>query len=271
VARPRASYADALNAKLPPLRVAVHATSFFGMQTEPAARVAVETVAATLEALGHGVVEACPEVRTDDLRACVELMWSVDLAGLAGIFARATRRDAGPQDVEAASWACVRRGREISALDLEAALAVMNSTSRSWGRFLEEYDVFLCPTTPTPAPASGVPNQNDERVDTAEAWMSELFDRIPFTPIANLTGQPSVSLPLGQAEDGMPLGVMLTAQTLREDLLLGTAAALEEATPWADRRAADDASSPRRPGRAAQTNVRLAARLKAGRSASRAT
>ena len=58
---------------------------------------------------------------------------------------------------------------------------------------------------------------------------------MPFTPIANLTGQPSISLPLGESGDGLPLGVMLTAQTLREDLLLRVAAQLERALPWRHR------------------------------------
>jgi amidase len=34
----------------------------------------------------------------------------------------------------------------------------------------------------------------------------------------------------------MPIGVMLTAQTLQEDLLIRVAAQLETAMPWADRR-----------------------------------
>jgi amidase len=34
----------------------------------------------------------------------------------------------------------------------------------------------------------------------------------------------------------MPIGVMLGAQTLREDLLLALAAQLEEALPWRERR-----------------------------------
>jgi amidase len=34
----------------------------------------------------------------------------------------------------------------------------------------------------------------------------------------------------------MPVGVMLTAQTLREDLLLALAAQLERARPWRERR-----------------------------------
>ena len=41
----------------------------------------------------------------------------------------------------------------------------------------------------------------------------------------------------------LPLGVMLTAQTLREDLLLGVAASLEQAMPWLERRPAVDAGA----------------------------
>jgi len=96
----------------------------------------------------------------------------------------------------------------------------------------------VCATTPQAAPASGVPDQADGRFNTAARWIDAVFGPGPFTPIANLTGQPSISLPLGEAADGMPIGVMLTAQTLREDLLLQVSAALEEATPWRQRRPA---------------------------------
>jgi amidase len=243
LARPHERFLDSLSAKLPPLRVAVHTSSFFGTPTEPSARAVVQATAATLERLGHRVEEDCPVVAEDSLRACMEAIWSVDLANLAATFARIGGGEAGPGQVEAASWACIRRGREISALELEAAASVVNSTARRWGRFLDEHDLFLCPTAPTPAPPTGVPDQDDERIDTARAWIGEVFDRIPFTPIANLTGQPSISLPLGETSDGMPLGVMLTAQTLREDLLLQVGAALEEATPWRQRRPAVDAGS----------------------------
>jgi amidase len=53
-----------------------------------------------------------------------------------------------------------------------------------------------------------------------------------------MTGQPAVSLPLGVSSDGLPIGVQLAAQALREDVLLRVAAQLEEAMPWADRRPA---------------------------------
>jgi amidase len=170
------------------------------------------------------------------LRTCSEVVWSVDLASLAASFTRISGREARPDTVEAASWACIQRGREISALELEAAAAAVNSTSRRWGRFMDEWDLFLCPTTPTAAPPSGVPDQDDAAIDTATKWIDAVFALSPYTPLTNLTGQPSISLPLGESDDGLPVGVMLTAQTLREDLLLSVSAALESAIPWVHRR-----------------------------------
>jgi amidase len=66
---------------------------------------------------------------------------------------------------------------------------------------------------------------------------------VPFTPIANVTGQPAISLPLTETGDGLPVGVMLTAQTLREDLLLQVAAQLERALPWQGRTPAINAAA----------------------------
>src|SRR5205085_9679396 len=114
VARPPASFAESLSRELAPLRVAIRETSFFGAETEPEAGAAVRAAAAALEGIGHHVEEACPTVAEESLRACMEAVWSVDLASLADAFARINRREAGPGQVEAASWACIRRGREIS-------------------------------------------------------------------------------------------------------------------------------------------------------------
>jgi len=243
VARPPAPFSAGLHRELSPLRVAMRTESFFGQATAPEARAAVEAAAATLEGLGHHVEQASPKASEAAIRSCLQTVWSVDLATLAATFGRLGGREVAREQVEAASWACIRHGRALTALDLEAAASVVNSISRIWGRFLDQYNVFLCPTTPGPAPPSGTPDQNDQRFDSAGAWLDEVFALSPFTPIANITGQPSISLPLGESRDGMPLGVMLTAQTLRENLLLRVATALERAMPWEHRRPAVLASS----------------------------
>jgi amidase len=57
----------------------------------------------------------------------------------------------------------------------------------------------------------------------------------PYTAIVNVTGQPAISVPLYEGDDGLPLGVQLIGPPAGEDVLLGLAAQLERAAPWSDR------------------------------------
>jgi len=58
----------------------------------------------------------------------------------------------------------------------------------------------------------------------------------PWTPFANVTGQPAVTIPAGIAADGLPLSVQLVGRVGAEDTLYSLAAQLEQAAPWADMR-----------------------------------
>jgi amidase len=238
VARPERPFADAVGTDPGRLRVAVHTESFSGRATEPELAAGVEAAARQLEAMGHVVEPACGPIDVNGLAAAHLTIWSWLLGGIAAALGARAGRRPGPDTVETASLACIEHAATLTARDVATAYAVQNGTSREWGSFLDEYDLFLSPTTATGPTPSGTPAQDDPRYTTAAAWMEELFAYIPYTPIANSTGQPSISLPLGTAADGLPIGVMLTAQTLREDLLLAVAAQLEEALPWADRRPA---------------------------------
>jgi len=243
IASPPQPFTASLQSAPAPLRVAGCTSSPFGAAVEPPVRTAVEAVLAVLEGMGHHVEEACPPVDEQRLRDCLETIWSLDLAALAGVFGRIRGAEADPDSVESASWACILRGRELSALELDTAAAAVNSVSRRWGAFLEDHDLFVCPTTPTGPPPSGIPSQDDARHTSASDWIDAVFAPSPFTPLTNLSGQPSISLPLGEGPDGLPIGVMLSAQTLREDLLIAVAAELERALPWAARRPAIHAAA----------------------------
>ena len=60
----------------------------------------------------------------------------------------------------------------------------------------------------------------------------------PFTAFVNLTGQPAISLPLFEGDDGLPLAIQLIGPPVAEGSLLSLAAQLEAEVGWAERRPA---------------------------------
>lgn len=236
VRRPEQPFAEQAGADPGPLRIAMHTASYWGRETEPEVRAAVEAVALALEGIGHRVEEAAPAVDADAFRAMHLIVWPWLVATLATALGEIAGREPSERNVETASLACIRHARETGALEISAAYGIQNAVSREWGGFLDDFDLFLSPTTPTGPPPGGVPSHDDPIYADVERWIDDFYSVSPYTPVANTTGQPAVSLPLATAADGMPIGVMLAAQTLREDLLIRVAAQLEAAMPWADRR-----------------------------------
>lgn len=65
-----------------------------------------------------------------------------------------------------------------------------------------------------------------------------LFDRLAryanFTPLANVTGSPALSIPMAKTQDNLPISVQLMSKHGDERTLLELAFALEsEYSPWA--------------------------------------
>lgn len=111
---------------------------------------------------------------------------------------------------------------------LPLAIARLRGLRRRSARFFGGYDVLLTPTLAEPTPSVGylAPTDYHEVIDRLINWVA-------FTPLQNVTGEPAISLPLAQSADGLPVGMMLAADTGREALLLELAYELEEARPWA--------------------------------------
>jgi Asp-tRNA(Asn)/Glu-tRNA(Gln) amidotransferase A subunit family amidase len=55
---------------------------------------------------------------------------------------------------------------------------------------------------------------------------------IAYTLLYNMTGQPSMSVPLYWTVDGMPIGALFTGRFGAEETLFSLAAQLEKAHPW---------------------------------------
>jgi amidase len=111
---------------------------------------------------------------------------------------------------------------------LPLAISRLGRTRKVTARFFQDYDVLLTPTLAEETPPIG---HLDPTADY-EQVIDRLVDWAAFTPLQNATGEPAVSLPLGQSADGMPMGMMLAAPIGHERRLLGLAYELEEARPW---------------------------------------
>jgi Asp-tRNA(Asn)/Glu-tRNA(Gln) amidotransferase A subunit family amidase len=57
-----------------------------------------------------------------------------------------------------------------------------------------------------------------------------------FTPLANATGNPAMSVPLYWSAEGLPIGTHFMARYGDEATLFRLAAQLEQARPWAEKR-----------------------------------
>ncbi len=111
---------------------------------------------------------------------------------------------------------------------LPLAIARLATLRRRMLTRVRDYDVLLTPTLADVPPVVG---HLDPTADY-EQIIDRLVDWVAFTPLQNVTGDPAISLPLGESEDGLPIGTMFSARMGREATLLALAYELEEAAPF---------------------------------------
>jgi amidase len=199
---------------------------------------AVESVADVLMDLGHTVVESWPKAMDpawDEgvLGRIVLNIISSYQANFIALFSQAIGRDIGPQDMDCDNWAVTQLGRTLTAVQYLDAVNELHRFNREIAGWWEQgFDLLVTPTIPEPPPPLGelVPDANEPfKGFLRSSLLTQLL--VPF----NMTGQPAISLPLCQTDDGLPIGIQMVAAFGREDLLFRIASQMEMAMPWAGR------------------------------------
>ena len=107
-------------------------------------------------------------------------------------------------------------GHYLRALRLRRTIAVAAD------RLLACYDALLSPTRPTVAPPADRP------------WVKKSGERAadPLGAFGSCVGLPAISVPMGFADDGLPIGLQILGRAYDENVVLAVASAYQELTDW---------------------------------------
>jgi amidase len=217
-----------LDAHVAPLRIGVWTDAFNGSPVDAESAGAAERAARLLASMGHHVDISAPDVfSAPELWDVARIALAVTAAAEAAAWTGRIGHPLGEADLEPRTWAMVRDGQAVSAVDLHALIARMQVLAADAFEWWDSYDLLVTPTTAAPASPLG---------EYLTRYVSGLGSA--FTRPVNVTGQPAISIPLGWPGDGLPRGVQLVGAHGRDDLVVRVAAALELAEPWAHRRPA---------------------------------
>jgi amidase len=230
---PTRPFADEVGADPGALRIAFMAEAPTGVPLHPDCVAAVRDAASLCEELGHHVEEAAPPVDGQDFIQTFTTLWSVGAAATIAGWALRTGTTPKQHQFETLTWALAEQGRGQSGLAYVQAQANLQVLSLAIARFMENYDLILTPTLGEPPLPIG---SFDSPPDNPMLGFARAATFVPFTPIANSTGQPAMSVPLFWNEANLPVGSHFIARFGDEATLIRLAAQLEEARPWAQRR-----------------------------------
>lgn len=211
------------------LRVGALIDSPTGVPVDAPTRAAFDDAVALLEELGHEVrpVSAPVDARfaEDFIHYWSMLAWSVSIAGKL-LFDRSFEK----RKLTLLTHGLADQFRS----KITTTPGVIARLRRSAAAYQAQFDdlgldVVLSPTLAHLPPELGHLGTHlhfDVLFPRVEQWVG-------FTPLANATGAPAISLPLGHDDDtGLPIGLMFSSPVGHDGLLLQLALELEDARPF---------------------------------------
>ena len=141
-------------------------------------------------------------------------------------------RDLYAEDLEPVTRYYFDIAAEYTATQLAESRTVFHRASRVMADFQREYDVVMTPTLALrPIPHGQISLQG-----LARDVLQGILDFMPYTQLANWTGQPAMSVPLHWTRDGLPVGVQFMGRFGDEATLFRLAAQFERTRPWRENR-----------------------------------
>jgi len=231
------------------LRIAYSTQHPFGTKPHPDCVEAIQRSVKLLQSLGHEVEEIPLPYGENELTKTFFMMVG-DVAADLDISGFMRGRPIKKEEVELTTWLLSILGKAYSAKDFAKARKEWNTISRRFGQLHQTYPVWMTPTLASSPIKNGALQSNAvenfilklaislglvpflKGTSVVDTIAKRTLGYIPYTPIANMTGQPSMSVPLHWTKDQLPVGIMFTSKMGDEATLFRLAAQLEQAQPW---------------------------------------
>jgi len=231
---PSAPFAEAVGRDPGKLRIGFTSQQPMGADPHAESVRGAEEAAKLLESLGHEIVPIDYAWPADEIVATFMDMWA-GMVSLGIAFAGTLGYEPSPEKVEPLSWDLFEKGLQLPSTKYLGSVTRLQQISRELIGWWSDIDVLLTPGLgQRPVPIGAINPQQED--DPFTALIPDSSDFTPYTAVWNVTGQPAISLPLFQGDDGLPTSIQLVGPPIGEELLLSLASQLEVERPWADRR-----------------------------------
>ncbi|MBS0472784.1 MAG: amidase [Proteobacteria bacterium] len=227
-------YTDEIQTSPGKLRIGFSAETIQGLGLHPEVQATFENTVKLLGELGHTMIEKPvlgPHFRKL-YKAQGFLSGAVAVAGYEEWAEKMNR----PIDISTLEWLALsgyRAAKEIPAKDVAWGLQTIRQIGREILALYREFDVLLQPIQITPPPPLGFLDPMNVRAKEFNRRQGQTFG---MTPLANLTGQPAMSMPMATSSDGLPLAMMFSGRYGDEATLFRLAAQIEQTQPWIERK-----------------------------------
>ena len=211
------------------LRIGVVRDSLTGAPLDPEVERVLSDTAKRLAAQGHEVEELRLGIDPRQLFGAHGSVIGDALLTMVHDREQVLGRAATADDYERITRVVLDRAQKVTGEGLYRARQSFETIGGYMEDQFQKFDVILSPVTANVTPDLGLLSLDQPW----ESYAHNAMGSASFTVLANVSGQPAISLPVGMSNNGLPIGMMFTGPLGGEDVLLRLSAQIEQDRPFA--------------------------------------
>ena len=210
------------------LRITAAAVNAAGLMPDADVMAVFETARRMLTKFGHEVTDGKPNWDGASVSDAFLTLWGTGAGMNIQAVSKYLGRAAGPDDLEPLTFSMAAIGTKGGEAGLAKALATLTDLQQRYLSQFETIDIFMTPVL------GKAPARIGEFAPTVpyQQMADRLAAYVGYTPVENVVGAASISLPIGESRSGLPIGIQFATKPGGERVLLELAYALERELEW---------------------------------------